>query len=164
MKTVVNWLQNLRFFKAFTVFLAVIFLFLVQACNRPGIAAQPPQPSAQPPNSQRYDPTKDYPLSPYQGGMNNFSDVDPRAENSEESARRSTDNLIKSSQSNLRRKSINSPEEYVRNYQQGTPLPERVKRLGEDVGSSAQELQEGVTKGTQRGVENLKDNLQKTVQ
>jgi len=157
MKTVVNWLQNLRSLKVFTVLLAVVFLFLVQACNLPGIAAQPP-------NSLRYDSTKDYPLSPYKGGMNNFSDVDPRAGVAAESAQKRADDLIKGAQSNLQRKSIDSPEQYVRNYQQGTPLGERVKRLGEDLGSSAQELQEGVTQGTQRGVENLKENLQKTVE
>lgn len=35
-----------------------------------------------------------------------------------------------------------------------------MKNLGEDIGSSAEEVREGVVKGTQRGLENIKDNTQ----
>ncbi|MBD2292433.1 hypothetical protein H6G06_02785 [Anabaena sphaerica FACHB-251] len=159
MKRLTTLLQNLRPLKILTVFLAASFLFLVQACNRPTIAGQPPQPSAQPPNEKRYDPTKDYPISPYQGGMNNFSDVDPRSKAAEKSARVRADELIENAQRNIERKGIDSTEQYVRNYREGTPFGERVKNLGEDVGSSAEELREGVSKGTQRGVENLQRNV-----
>lgn len=159
MKRVITSLQNLRPLKILTVFLAASFLFLVQACNRPTIAGQPPQPAGQPPNVQRYDPTKDYPLSPYEGGMNNFSDVDPRAKKSEKAAKERADELIENAQRNVESKGIDSTEQYVRNYRSGTPFGERVKNLGEDVGSSAEELREGVTKGTQRGVENLQENV-----
>jgi hypothetical protein len=159
MKRVINWLQNLQLMKILTVFLAATFLCLVQACNRPSIAGQPPQPAGQPPNVKRYDPTKDYPISPYQGGMNNFSDVDPRAREAEKAARYRADQLIENAQRNIERKGIDSTDQYMRNYRQGTPLGERVKNLGEDVGSSAQELTEGVSKGTKRGVENLQENI-----
>jgi flagellar biosynthesis/type III secretory pathway protein FliH len=159
MKRVITSLQNLRPLRILTVFLAASFLFLVQACNRPTIAGQPPQPAGQPPNVQRYDPTKDYPLSPYEGGINNFSDVDPRANKSEKAAKERADELIENAQRNVESKGIDSTEQYVRNYRSGTPFGERVKNLGEDVGSSAEELREGVTKGTQRGVENLQENV-----
>ncbi|MFM2064291.1 MAG: hypothetical protein RLZZ507_3962 [Cyanobacteriota bacterium] len=160
MKKVINWLQNLRPLKILTVFLAASLLFLAQACNRPTIAGQPPQPAGQPPNVKRYDPTKDYPISPYQGGMNNFSDVDPRAREAEKAARIRADELIENAQRNIERKGIDSTDQYVRNYREGTPFGERVKNLGEDVGSSAEELREGVTKGTKRGVENLQENVE----
>jgi hypothetical protein len=159
MKRVINLLQNLQPMKIFTVFLAVVCLFLTQACNRPTIAGQPPQPAGQPPNVKRYDPTKDYPISPYQGGMNNFSDVDPRTRADEKAARYRADQLIENAQRNIERKGVDSTDQYIRNYRQGTPFGERVKNLGEDVGSSAQELTEGVTKGTKRGVENLQENV-----
>ncbi|TAF11050.1 MAG: hypothetical protein EAZ77_01975 [Nostocales cyanobacterium] len=160
MKRLTYWLQNLRLLKIISVFLAATLLFLAQACNRPTIAGQPPQPLGQPPNVKRYDPTKDYPISPYQGGMNNFSDVDPRSIKTEKAARAKADELIENAQRNLERKGIDSKEQYIRNYRQGTPFGERVKNLGEDVGSSAEELREGVTKGTQRGVENLQENVE----
>ncbi len=174
MKKAMTWLKNIRPLKVLTVFLAGIFLFLTQACGAPGVATQPPQPENQSPYSKRYDPTKDYPLSSPAGGMNNFSDVDPRGAGGmnnfsdvdprgkldEKAANDRADALAKNAQRNIEQKGIDSREQYGRNYQQGTPLGERVKNLGEDVGSSADELREGVVKGTQRGFENLKGNTQ----
>ncbi|MEH2235129.1 hypothetical protein [Nostoc sp.] len=159
MKKAMNWLKNIRPLKVLTVFLAGIFLFLTQACGDPGIATQPPQPGAQAPNIERYDPTKDYPLSSPAGGINNFSDVDPRAKD-EKAANDKADALVKNAQRNIDQKGIDSREQYGRNFQQGTPLGERVKNLGEDIGSSADEVRKGLVKGTQRGIENIKGNTQ----
>ncbi|MBE9200122.1 MULTISPECIES: hypothetical protein [unclassified Nodularia (in: cyanobacteria)] len=160
MKKVITWLKNIRPVKILTVFLAATFLLMTQACNRPGIAQQPPQPNAQPPNVERYDSTKSYNLNAPEGGMNNFSDVDPRAKAAERAANARAEALAKNARRNVEQKGIDSSEQYVRNYREGTPLDERVKRLGEDVGSSAEELGEGFTKGTQRGVENLQRNTE----
>ncbi|MEH2438297.1 MAG: hypothetical protein V7K25_29555 [Nostoc sp.] len=164
MKKAMNWLKSIRPLKVLTVFLAGIFLFMAQACGAPGVATQPPQPQPQNQESsytqQRYDPTKDYPLSSPEGGINNFSDVDPRGKGDEKAANDKSDALAKNSQKNIDQKGIDSPEQYGRNYKQGTPFGERVKNLGEDVGSSAEEVRKGVVKGTQRGIENLKGNSQ----
>jgi hypothetical protein len=160
MKKVIDWVRNLRPLKVFTVFLAGVLLLFVQACNRPGIAAQPSQPGAQAPNVERYDPTKSYPLNAPQGGMNNFSDVDPRARAEEKAAEAKAKALRDMAKRNVEEKGIDSTEQYVRNYQQGTPFDQRVKNLGEDIGSSAEEVREGVTRGTRRGLENIKENTQ----
>lgn len=159
MKKAMTWLKNIRPLKVLTVFFAGIFIFLTQACGDPGIATQPAQPDAQSPYSKRYDPTKDTPLSSPAGGMNNFSDVDPRAKD-EKAANDRGDVMAKNAQKNVEQKGIDSREQYVKNYQEGTPLGERVKNLGEDIGSSAEEVRKGVVKGTQRGIENLKGNTQ----
>ncbi|MDZ8187134.1 MAG: hypothetical protein RMX96_20085 [Nostoc sp. ChiSLP02] len=163
MKQLATWLKNVRPLKVLAAFLVGIFLFVTQACAAPGVATQPPQPDAQSPQSpyaKRYDPTKDYPLSAPAGGMNNFSDVDPRGAAGEKAANDKADALAKNAEKNINQKGIDSREQYARNYQQGTPLGERVKNLGEDVGSSAKELGEGFAKGTQRGIENIKGNTQ----
>ncbi|MEH2215686.1 MAG: hypothetical protein V7K72_00860 [Nostoc sp.] len=159
MKKAMNWLKNIRPLKVLTVLLVGIFLFTAQACGAPGVASQPPQPGSQAPNTERYDPTKDYPLSSPAGGINNFSDVDPRARD-EKAANDKAEALVKNAQKNIEQKGIDSREQYGRNFQQGTPLGERVKKLGEDIGSSADEVREGLVKGTQRGFENLKGNTQ----
>ncbi len=159
MKKAMNWLKSIRPLKVLTVFLAGTFFFLTQACGAPGIATQPPQPGAQAPNIERYDPTKDYPLNSPAGGMNNFSDVDPRARD-EKAANDRADALAKNAQRNIDQKSVDSPGQYGQNYKQGTPFGERVKNLGEDIGSSAEEVRKGVVKGTQRGIENIKGNTQ----
>lgn len=160
MKRVIDWVKNLRPLKVLTVLLASVFLLFAQACNRPGIAAQPPQPGAQPPNEVRYDPTKSYNLNTPEGGMNNFSDVDPRAQAGEKAAEARAKDLSINAKRNVDEKGIDSTEQYVRNYRQGTPFGQRVKNLGEDIGGSAEELGEGVAKGTRRGIENIKDNTQ----
>ncbi|MDZ8086812.1 MAG: hypothetical protein RMY16_14830 [Nostoc sp. DedQUE12b] len=160
MKKAMTWLKNIRPLKVVTVFLAGIFLFLIQACGAPGIATQPPQPDDQPAYTKRYDPTKDYPLSSPAGGINNFSDVEPRGSLDEKAANDRADALAKNAQKNIDRKGIDSPEQYGENYKQGTPFGERVKNLGEDIGSSAEEVRKGVVKGTQRGIENIKGNTQ----
>jgi hypothetical protein len=160
MKKFTSWLKNFRPVKIVGVFLAGIFLLLTQACNNPGIAAQPPQPGSQPPNAERYDPTKSYDLNSPRGGINNFSDVDPRARADEKAAEARAKGLRDNAQSNVDQKGIDSREQYVENYRQGTPFGERVKNLGEDIGSSAAEVGEGVAKGTKRGIENIKDNAQ----
>lgn len=160
MKKVIAWLKSLRPAKVLTAFVASIFLLLTQACNNPGIAAQPSQPGSQPPNTERYDPTKSYNLNSPRGGMNNFSDVDPRAGADERAAEMRGKALRDNAQRNVDEKGIDSPGQYVENYRQGTPFGQRVKNLGEDIGSSAQELGEGVAKGTKRGMENIKENTQ----
>ncbi len=160
MKKAMNCLKSIRPLKVLTVFLAGMFLFLTQACAGQGVATQPLQPDDQPAYTKRYDPTKDYPLSSPAGGMNNFSDVDPRAKLDEKAANDRADAMAKNSQRNIEQKGIDSQDQYGRNYKQGTPLGERVKNLGEDIGSSANETREGFVKGTQRGIENLKGNTQ----
>ncbi|WP_298910587.1 hypothetical protein [uncultured Nostoc sp.] len=159
MKKAMNWLKNIRPLKVLTVFLAGMFLFLTQACGDPGTATQPPKLDAQSPYSKRYDPTKDYPLSSPAGGINNFSDVDPRATD-EKAANDRGDAMAKNAQRNVEQKGIDSPEQYGENYKQGTSLGGRVKNLGEDIGSSAEEVRKGLVKGTQRGIENIKGNTQ----
>ncbi|MBD2212141.1 hypothetical protein H6G27_20035 [Nostoc linckia FACHB-104] len=160
MKKFTAWLQNFRPVKIVGVFLAGILLLVTQACNRPTIAGQPAQPGSQPPNAERYDPTKSYNLSSPQGGMNNFSDVDPRARGDEKAAEARAKGLRDNAQRNVDEKGIDSPGQYVENYRQGTPFGQRVKNLGDDIGSSASEVGEGVAKGTKRGLENIKENTQ----
>ncbi len=158
MKKVGTWLKNIRPLRILTVFLAGIFLFVTQACAAPGVATQPPQPRDQAPNVERYDPTKDYPLSSPSGGINNFSDVDPRAQD-EKAINDKADALVRNAQKNIEEKGVKNPAEAFQNLQK-TPVGDKLKGVGENLGSSVQEVGEGVAKGTQRGIENIKGNTQ----
>ncbi|BAY11284.1 DUF6658 family protein [Calothrix sp. NIES-2098] len=166
MKRVIAWFKTIRPAKVLTAFVASVLLLLTQACNNPSIAGQPPQPSAQTnPGSEsaytdRYDPTKSYNLNTPSGGMNNFNDVDARAERDQRAADAKAKGLRDNAKRNVDEKSVDSVGQYVENYRQGTPFGQRVKNLGEDIGSSAAEVGEGVAKGTKRGLENIKDNTQ----
>jgi hypothetical protein len=124
MKRINTWLQNLQPLKIFSIFLALTFLFLAQAFNRSSIAGETPQPPAKPPNVKIYDPTKDYPISPYQAGMNNFSDVDDREREAEKTGRYRENEVIENYQRNQENKGINSTDQYIRNYREETPFSE----------------------------------------
>jgi hypothetical protein len=160
MKRVIAWLKNIRPAKVLTAFVASVLLMLTQACNNPSIAKQPPQPGSQAPNATRYDSTKSYDLNTPRGGMNNFSDVESRAEGNERAAESTGRALRDNAQRNINEKGIDSVDQYKENYRSGTPFGQRVNNLGEDINRSAQELGEGVAKGTQRGIENIKENTQ----
>lgn len=172
MSKIISTIKNFRPFKTITVFLVAIVMFVTQACS--SVQAKVPEvtsskaevphqivgnQSAQP-NSEVYVPKGTNLKSSYEGGMNNFSDVDPRTKTN---VKAQSEYLKENAQTNIDEKSIDSAQQYGRNYREGTPLGERTKRLGEDVKQSAQELGEGFVKGTQRGIENIKENTKNAV-
>jgi len=90
-----------------------------------------------------------------QGGMNNFSDVDPRAKI--KSTERKATNLMQKAQSNGNR--VNNPEEFADTYRKGAPISDRTENILDRVTDSAQNTASDVAKGAQRGLENLKGNI-----
>jgi DNA-directed RNA polymerase subunit K/omega len=93
--------------------------------------------------------------SEYKGGMNDYSDVDPRQNTSEAKAKAKA--LVDNAQKNIDEKSVDSVDQYVENYRSGTPLGERVKRIGENVGKAAGDVKEDVAKSSQENFETVKD-------
>ena len=81
MKRIMSFLQNLRIVRIVTVFLASSFLFLATACGSnsslqaKGLDSKGLDTKAYP---EQYVP-KNAVTNPREGGMNQFSDVDPRA-------------------------------------------------------------------------------------
>lgn len=142
--------------RALTVCLAGVLIFFSAACNSDGLQAKTLDNTSMGNNPREEVPDRAVTNRP-EGGMNMYRDVDPRRDTSRADAKAKA--LVDNAERNLTR-SVDSPEQYSHNYQSGTPLGERVRRLGEDIGSSAQELTEGVVKGTERGTENLKANTQ----
>lgn len=153
MKKVITWLKSIRVDRILTVFLAGVLLFVSTACGSTKVLAKTADEVRQEVPSRAITNT-------YKGGMNDYSDVDPRRDTSEAKAKAKA--LIDNAQSNIDEKSVDSPEQYAKNYRSGTPLGERVRRLGEDIGESAEEVAEGASKGVQKGVQNIKENAQNT--
>jgi hypothetical protein len=167
MSKIISRLKNIRPFKAITVFLVSIVLFATQACSsvqakvpeatssKPDVPGQIVGKQSSQPNSEIYVPKGTNIKSGYEGGMNNYSDVDPRTKTN---IKAQSEYLEENAQRNIDDKSVDSAQQYGRNYREGTPLGERSKRLGEDVKQSAQELGQGLVKGTQQGIKNIKEN------
>lgn len=146
MNKLFSWMKNIRLERIVTAFLVGILLFVSTACKGSASAKTADQIRQEVPSSAV--------TNEYKGGMNDYSDVDPRANIT--GAKTKAKGLVDNAQRNIKDKSIDSPEQYVDNYRSGTPLGERVKRIGEDVGESAKNLTEDVSKGTQENLQRAK--------
>jgi len=97
-------------------------------------------------------------VQPYKGGMNNFDDVDTtRIDKSSVDAKAKAlkDRAVR----DINQKGIDSPEQYVKNFRNGTPLNKRIENIGDDLGQSAEDLKEDLGRVGERGSKNLERNV-----
>lgn len=169
MNKVVIWLKSLRPLKMLAVFVAGMFLVFTQACTQATATKPEPTrttpphivgPQSAEPNSEVYVPKGDKPLNTYEGGMNNFSDLDPRGQgadvkaksealkqNAEQNVIDQTSNLGENTRRILEKKGENA-EDFGKN----------VQRSVEKTADKAQGTAEDFAKGTKQGLENIQDN------
>ncbi|MFB2837551.1 DUF6658 family protein [Floridanema evergladense] len=149
MKQLISWLNPTRLFRVLTVFLAGLLVIVTTACNNgPANALD---------RNGRPEVPSNAVSSPYRGGMNSYSDVDPRANTSGANAK--ANDIVNKAEGNIQKRG-DSFGKYADNYTKGTPLNERVENLTKDIGESAKNTAKGVTKGTLRGAENVKENTE----
>lgn len=147
MNKIIGWLNSIRLDRILTAFLVGILMFVSTACS--GGA------SAKTADQIRQEVPSGAVTSEYKGGMNDYSDVDPRQNTTGSQAKAKA--LIDNAQRNINQKSVDSVDQYVENYRNGAPLGERVRKIGENVGDSAKNLKEDVAKGSKENFENLQN-------
>jgi hypothetical protein len=147
MNKVTSWLNSIRLDRIVTAFLVGLLVFVSTACSGNVLAKTADEIREEVPSSAV--------TNEYKGGMNDYSDVDPRFNPSASNAKAKA--LVDNAQKNIDEKSIDSAEQYVENYRSGTPLGERVKRLGEDIGESADNVGKEAAKGAQENVQNAQE-------
>ncbi|WP_373546131.1 hypothetical protein [Chamaesiphon sp.] len=153
MKTILPRFDFKSLYKTVVTFLAVALLVTVTACGGSNQTAKIEKVDVDNPSAGKL--TELYkPLTPPQGGMNNYSDVDPRVDISKVEAK--ADRLIKKTD-DLVKKDTNPFKEIGKQLDK-KGLPERAEDLSKDVSRSAKETADGVAKGTERGFGNLKEN------
>ncbi|MEI2582996.1 hypothetical protein [Scytonema sp. PRP1] len=171
MKKVVALLKNIRPLKLLTVFLAGVFLFFTQACNSGNsVGATTPSQTVPrqiigeeqhaSPNSEVYVPKGSNILSPNEGGMNNFSDVDPRRKGADVKAK--AEALKQNAEQNVIDETSNIGENTRRILDK---KGDNVEQIGKNLQQNAQETADKAkssatdfARGTSKGVENIKDN------
>jgi hypothetical protein len=131
-------------------FLAIALLVITTACNNSEVAAKtnlenPPQGKI----TELYKP-----ITPEVGGMNNYSDVDPRVDTSKVDIE--AKRLIKQAKK-LEQKDTN-PLQQIKKEFDNKGLKERVEDTADNIRQSAQETAEDVSKGTRKGFANAKEN------
>jgi hypothetical protein len=155
MKNALSFFNLKSLYKIAISFLAVVFLVVNTACNSSDVAATGDlstrsHPSGQSPNIPNlYDP-----LTPPQGGMNNYKDVDPRTDTSD--AESKADRLI--NKADAQQKGGRNPIKEVRKELDKKGVQDRAENLTEDLGRSAKRQADRVSQGTKKGVENIQDN------
>ncbi len=153
MKNLLSLLMGTRLVKVLTISFASVLLLFSTACSRADAAdtmglkanaGSKPNPPGQ--------------VQPYQGGMNNFSDVDPtRLDTKSVDAKAKA--LRDSVQRNIDEKGIDSVDQYVENYRSGTPLNERIENIGDDVRDTADNIKGNLKEFGKRGPKNVERNV-----
>lgn len=159
MKQLISFVQNIRIVRVFTVFFASVFLFFTTACSpSSSLQAKTLDTKAYP---EQYVPENAV-TNPREGGMNQFSDVDPRSETS--GADSKANYLIENAERNLSNRTGNPAEAIKRVAKDAPDSPQEagysIQRKAENLGDKVKSSAEDFAKGTQRGVENIKDNTQ----
>ncbi|MGF1535531.1 MAG: hypothetical protein ACFB4J_03450 [Elainellaceae cyanobacterium] len=83
------------------------------------------------------------PEQTFEGGMNRYSDVDPRRDMSGVDAK--AERLERSAQRNVEK--VQDVDDFVENYKAGTPLGDRIQNIGKNVGEAAEETADDVQAG-----------------
>ncbi len=138
------------FYRAVLSFLAIALLVTTTACNASEVTAKANLDN--PPSGKITELYK--PITPEVGGMNNYSDVDPRVDTSKVDAK--ADRLIKQAK-DLERKDTN-PLEQIKQEFDRKGIRSRAEDTAERVNQSAQETAEGISEGTRKGFANVKEN------
>ncbi|MCY7367748.1 MAG: hypothetical protein LH474_06305 [Chamaesiphon sp.] len=142
---------NLRsLYKTVLSFVAIALLVTTTACNGTEVAST--KNLENPPPGKITELYK--PITPPVGGMNNYSDTDPRVDTSKADGK--VDRLIKQSK-DLERKDTN-PLEQIKKQFDLKGIQERVGDTAESIGQSAQETTDDLSEGTRKGFANVKKN------
>jgi hypothetical protein len=132
--------------------LAVAILVITTACSSPETTSKINSDSSSPNTvTELYKP-----ITPEVGGMNGYSDVDPRVDTSKTDTK--AERLIGKAK-NSQGKDIN-PLEQIKEEFDRKGIQERVNDTADSVSRSAQETVEGISKGTRKGLANLKENTE----
>jgi len=166
MKRLTAFVKKIRAVQILTVFLAGILVLVSTACSRPDVTAgktdvtveKTDVMAAKTADQIREEVPSGAVTSEYKGGMNDYSDVDPR--NQKVTAAEAKAQLLKEqAQHRIDTKSSNNVGENVRRV--GDDAPDKLNQVGEKVKDDARTAQskaEDFGDKTKQGFANLKEN------
>lgn len=154
MKKLISSIKQIRLGQILAICLASLLMLVSTACNSGGGI----QARAQTADQVKEEVPESAETSPYEGGMNEFPDTDPRRDTSAAGTKAKT--LVETAKGNIDQKSTDSPGQFADNYRKGAPIGERVQNVTKSVGGATKGAAEDVSEGTQRGLENIKGNTQ----
>ena len=132
MNKLFSTLKKIQIKQILTAFVLGMLLFVTQACS--SVSAKSPD-------------------SSYEGGMNQYSDVDPRSKGAEAAAKMKAKALKDNAEANVNTR--RTLEQKAENLQD---LGQNIKESGKYAADKAQDNAENFAEGTKRGVKNIKEN------
>lgn len=155
MNNIIAVLKRLQLKRILVVFLSGILLLVGVACSQPNAQAKSSstsgdtEPISKNPKGSVYEGQNE-------GGMNKFSDVDPRRETTS-AAESKAEKLINQSEKNLQK--TEGPGDLGKVVRRESPVGQ-VKDAPERVGGTAEGFGEDVSESVPQQAENLKGNIQ----
>lgn len=160
MNRIISFFKSIPIVRIVSVFAASVLIFFTTACSGGELQAKTLN-SNNPnrPSPEQYVP-KEAVTTPREGGMNQYSDVDPRANTA--GAETKAKALLDNAERNLYQRTGN-PAEAIKRAANDTPdspqeLGRNLKRGSENIGDKAKGSTEDFAQGTRRGMENIKAN------
>lgn len=159
MNKLIAWLRNIQISRIVTTFAAGILLFISTACNSGSTMANPVNPVKTADQIREEVPSRAV-TSEYKGGMNDYSEVDPRFDDSEAKAKAKA--LVDKTERNVIDQTddlgTNTKRILDKKGENAADFGKNLKGSTEETKNKTQESVRDFVKGTQRGTENLKDN------
>lgn len=157
MKRLISALRNIRPIKILTVFFVGVFLVFAQACA-PTTASEGPGGA----NSEMSVPKGDKVLNQYEGGMNNFSDTDPRSKEARTDVKVKTEELKENAERNVIDQTGNLGENTRRildkKGENAADFGKNLQKNAEGTADKTANSADNFAKGVKRGIDNIQDN------
>jgi hypothetical protein len=151
LKSILKSFKLESFYQAILSLLMVVILVTTTACN--GFEVTSKTNLDNPPAGTITELYK--PIAPEVGGMNGYSDIDPRVDTSKVDAK--AERLMQKANSS-QGKDINPLEEIKKEFDH-KGIKERLEDTADSISQSTQETVDGISKGTRKGFENVKKNM-----
>lgn len=157
MSNLINYLQQFRLTRIVLSVLVGGILLLGTACNpsSPNVSGTGSYQEGRKPQTELYRT-----IQPDEGGMNRYSDTDPRSNTSGVSNK--AKQMIKNSERNLSK--VQNSEELADEIKTARPFKEGGKDVTERISDTVEGLKQDISEGTQRGMKNLQRNSSQAAQ
>ncbi len=154
MNRLVSFVKNIRTLKVLAVTFLSLSLIFSQTFS--AVAATT---KANPGEKSEYYVSKDGDaLNSYEGGMNNFSDVDARSRKAETKAKAEAKSLIRQADKNVKNQSGNIGENIRRVANDSDKLGKNIQNRAESIKDKIGEETENFADSTKQGLRNIKNN------
>lgn len=156
MTTMVSYLKKLQLKQVAIVMLAGFLVMFNTACSSKVADATESVSNPSPYAGQGAMQKEMYKaVQPPAGGMNNYNDD---AKYNSDKVQAQNKKYVERAQTNLNKR-VDSPQEAVSNLIEKNPLGNKVQETAENIQQGAEKLERDLAKGTERGMENIKRNV-----